>query len=141
MLNSTPSMPSRSLSVPGLPAGSRDGGGGGGEANTAMSRRSHSFQLNTEPPNHTRRNTIQLSNMEPDSTQFWGYASLLVTYLLFISSMYAIVVSKYIPYTGNKYLDWIKEDTYYCLLLPITLFVSVYAVFWNWMGMKFFRHN
>ncbi|ORY05858.1 hypothetical protein K493DRAFT_192505, partial [Basidiobolus meristosporus CBS 931.73] len=83
----------------------------------------------------------RLSNLEPDSTQFWGYVLLIATYVLFVLFMYAIVVSKLMPYTGNKYLDWIKEDTYYCLLIPVTWFVSVYAVFWNWMGMKFFRHN
>ncbi|CAG8573221.1 51_t:CDS:2 [Diversispora eburnea] len=38
-------------------------------------------------------------------------------------------------------LDWIKKDGYYCLLIPITLPVAVYSIFWNWLGMKFFKHN
>ncbi|KAK9720257.1 hypothetical protein K7432_004274 [Basidiobolus ranarum] len=66
---------------------------------SSLSRRSQSFQLSTEPPNHTRRNTIRLSNMEPDSTQFWGYALLFTTYSLFVLSMYAIV------YEADRYFS------------------------------------
>jgi len=38
-------------------------------------------------------------------------------------------------------LDTIKHDWYYCVLIPLTLPVMVFFVFWNWMGMKYFRHN
>ena len=41
----------------------------------------------------------------------------------------------------NQILDWIAQDEYYCYLLPATLPVTVYMVLWNWMSMKFFRHN
>ncbi|CAG8595818.1 1299_t:CDS:2 [Ambispora gerdemannii] len=91
-------------------------------------------------PNYTRM-TTHLSQLEPDTTSLWGWMLLFATFMMFVSSMYAIVFSKFVPETGNRTLDWIKRDEYYCLLLPITLSVTVYAVFWNWMGMKFFRHN
>lgn len=55
--------------------------------------------------------------------------------------MYATVVSKWMPITGNKYLDWIREDRYYSFLVPIMLPVTVFFVVINWFGMKFFRHN
>ncbi|CAG8533410.1 13022_t:CDS:2 [Ambispora leptoticha] len=84
-------------------------------------------------PNYTQM-TTHLSQLEPDTTALWGWMLLLATFVMFISSMYAIVFSKFVPETGNRTLDWIKRDEYYCLLLPITLSVTVYAVFWNWMG-------
>ncbi|CAG8616550.1 5228_t:CDS:2 [Paraglomus brasilianum] len=92
-------------------------------------------------PDYTRKTTRHLSEFDPDTTALWGLVLLLGTYIVFVVSMYAIVVSKLVPETGNKILDWIKHDEYYCLLVPVTLSVTVYAVFWNWMGMKFFRHN
>jgi len=34
-----------------------------------------------------------------------------------------------------------RDDTYYCVLVPLTLPVAVFFILLNWMGMKFFRHN
>jgi len=55
--------------------------------------------------------------------------------------MYAMVVSKFMPETGNKLLDWIRDDDYYCILIPSTLVATVYTVTANWLGLKIFRHN
>ena len=38
-------------------------------------------------------------------------------------------------------LDAIAEDRYYSKLIPLTLPVSVVFVFFNWLGMNFFRNN
>jgi hypothetical protein len=56
------------------------------------------------PTNHpkTRKTT----------TPVWGYILLVATFLLYLISMYAIVVSKLMPDTGNYYLDAIKHDWY-----------------------------
>jgi hypothetical protein len=53
-------------------------------------------------PTHTRRFTRHLSQEEPDSTYLFGYFLLFSTGVMFVISMYAIVVSKYMPSTGNK---------------------------------------
>ncbi|CAG8584644.1 13737_t:CDS:2 [Funneliformis mosseae] len=92
-------------------------------------------------PTYTRKSTRHISQLEPDTTALWGWVLLLAAYFIFVFSMYAIVVSKFVPETGNKTLDWIKRDEYYCLLVPLTLPVTIYAIFFNWLGMKFFRHN
>ncbi|CAI2179458.1 7787_t:CDS:2 [Funneliformis geosporum] len=92
-------------------------------------------------PTYTRNSTRHISQFEPDTTALWGWILLFSTYFIFVFSMYAIVVSKFVPETGNKTLDWIKKDEYYCLLVPLTLPVTIYAIFFNWLGMKFFRHN
>ncbi|KAI9282191.1 phosphatidylinositol N-acetylglucosaminyltransferase subunit Y-domain-containing protein [Sporodiniella umbellata] len=77
----------------------------------------------------------------PDNTYLYGYGLLLTTFITFFFLIYAIVVSKLLPPSNNKLLDWLRNDEYYCLLLPITAIAWIYWVIWNWMGMKFFRHN
>lgn len=60
--------------------------------------------------------------------------------LLWSSFLYALVISKYfMPYTGNKILDAIKDDEYYCCLIPITIVSAVIFSYFNWLSMKYFR--
>ncbi|KAJ2845839.1 hypothetical protein IWW36_004621 [Coemansia brasiliensis] len=93
------------------------------------------------PPRYTRHQPIRLPVHEPDDTPIYGYMLLGLTSVLFISTMYALVVSKFMPETGIAFLDAVKDDHYFCLLMPITGLSFVFAVFWNWLGMKFFRHS
>ncbi len=61
---------------------------------------------------------------------------------MFIITMYQFVISKTImPYTGNKILDWIKDDDYYCCLLPCTFLMFYIFSYFNWTSLKYFRHN
>ncbi|GJJ76936.1 phosphatidylinositol N-acetylglucosaminyltransferase subunit Y [Entomortierella parvispora] len=92
-------------------------------------------------PHHTRRFTTLISDQEPDTTYLWGYLLFFSTMVGFTISMYALVASNYMPMTGNKTLDWIKQDSHYCMLVPVTIPVTVLAVLFNWLGMKLFRHN
>jgi len=69
------------------------------------------------------------SRERSNTTAFWGYVLLALTFVFFICSIYAIVVSNFMPMTGNLILDWIKEDTYYCLLVPVTIPVTIIAVY------------
>ncbi|KAJ2829231.1 hypothetical protein IWW50_000966 [Coemansia erecta] len=93
------------------------------------------------PPRYTQHQPIRLAVNEPDDTPMYGYALLVLTSVLFISSMYSLVVSKFMPYTGIAFLDAVKDDRYFCLLMPITGLSFTFTVFWNWLGMKFFRHS
>ncbi|KAF9985218.1 hypothetical protein BGZ75_003238 [Mortierella antarctica] len=92
-------------------------------------------------PHHTRRFTTLISDQEPDTTYLWGYLLFFCTMIGFTLSMYALVASNYVPKTENKTLDWIKQDSHYCMLVPVTIPVTVLAVLFNWLGMKLFRHN
>ncbi|KAG2179862.1 hypothetical protein INT43_003648 [Umbelopsis isabellina] len=106
------------------------------------SRTSHRRALSPLPqPLYSRRMTVHMPETAPDSTYLWGYALLLTTFVAFVVTVYVNVGTYFVPYTGNKFLDAIKDDDYYCLLVPITSIVFIYWVLWNWMGMKFFRHN
>lgn len=83
----------------------------------------------------------RLPNHEADSTVFYGYLILVATFITFVVSLYAILISDFVPLTGNRILDAIKEDQYYCLLVPISIPVTVYTVFFNWLGMKVGRRG
>lgn len=104
---------------------------------------SNNLRLQKAPntPHHTRRFTTLISDQEPDTTYLWGYLLFFCTMVGFTVSMYALVASNYMPLTGNKTLDWIKKDSHYCMLVPITIPVTVLFVLFNWLGMKLFRHN
>ncbi|KAI8580393.1 hypothetical protein K450DRAFT_236834 [Umbelopsis ramanniana AG] len=104
-------------------------------------RPTHRPQLSIPQPIYTRRMTVHMPETAPDSTYLWGYALLAGTFTTFVVTVYATVGTYFVPYTGIWILDAIKDDDYYCLLIPITSIVSIYFIVWNWMGMKFFRHN
>jgi hypothetical protein len=53
-------------------------------------------------PNYARRMTLHLPETIPDNTYLYGYALLGCTFLVFITSVYAIIGSKYMPDTHNK---------------------------------------
>ena len=54
---------------------------------------------------------------------------------------YAVVLSKILPRFDVWILDAIKDDEYYCILLPMTIVPSILVLYLNWLGMKFYRHN
>ncbi|KAI8073906.1 phosphatidylinositol N-acetylglucosaminyltransferase subunit Y-domain-containing protein [Gongronella butleri] len=90
---------------------------------------------------YARRMTIHVPESVPDTTPRWGYALLTCTFLVFVVLLYWLVGSKYAPVTHIDWLDWMRDDDYYCLLVPITAIAFVYFILLNWMGMKFYRHN
>jgi Phosphatidylinositol N-acetylglucosaminyltransferase subunit Y len=53
--------------------------------------------------------------------------------------LYAMVISKLLPATGNRVLDAIAADQYYCFLVPLTSVPAVAAFYFSWMSLKFFR--
>ena len=47
-------------------------------------------------------------NRPPDFTFLYGYLLLFNTFIFFIVTMYTIIISKFMPETGNAILDSIK---------------------------------
>eukprot|EP00742_Colponemidia_sp_Colp-10_P007081 GILJ01007603.1.p1 GENE.GILJ01007603.1~~GILJ01007603.1.p1 ORF type:complete len:100 (-),score=6.61 GILJ01007603.1:129-428(-) len=70
-----------------------------------------------------------------------GYLLLFGCFVFFVVSMYSLVFSKWMPTTGHPVLDWISSDHYYCLLVPLLIPTTFLAIYFNWVAMKFFRHN
>ncbi|KAJ3186107.1 hypothetical protein HK101_009743 [Irineochytrium annulatum] len=79
---------------------------------------------------------------DPSSAMAWWGAQLLALIAFYFSaSMYAILISKVMPDTGNAVLDFIKYDHHYCYLLPLLPPVVLFFSLLNWLGLKLFRHN
>ena len=74
-------------------------------------------------------------------TEIMGALVITMAAIIFIVLFYAIIGSKLLEPTGNYLLDFIREDQYYCVLLPLMLPVTVIALYCNWVSMKFFRHS
>ena len=70
-----------------------------------------------------------------------GWMILFFTGFLFVTSLYSLLFSKLLPSSTNVIFRAMQEDNYYCYLIPLTPFVSVIAIYLNWVSMKFFRHN
>lgn len=76
-----------------------------------------------------------------ETRNYWGGMLLVAaSYIFFVLSIYALVVSKLLPDTGNPILDAIKYDWYYCMLVPSLVPTTTIFIYVNWVSMKFFRH-
>ena len=78
---------------------------------------------------------------EPHDTFITGLLLLLGTFVFFVVGMYSVVVAKWMPETGHPFLDFLRTDDHYSLLVPLLIPVLVVTAYFNWLGMKFFRHN
>ena len=71
-----------------------------------------------------------------------GYCLIFFGAIIFVGSTYAMIISKiFMPYTGNAILDWVKDDEHYIFLVPSMVVTVIIFAYWNWVSMKFFRHN
>ena len=71
-----------------------------------------------------------------------GVVLILGAMFTFTFGIYSFIISKWLmPYTGNRILDEIKNDEYYCCLLPSTLITTLFFMYINWVAMKYFRHS
>ena len=70
-----------------------------------------------------------------------GGVQLVASLAAFAFLVYWLVLSKLLPPTGNLYLDWLRDDTYYCVLVPLTLPVTVVAGYLSWFTNQLFRRN
>mmetsp|Transcript_6741 Transcript_6741/g.12797 ORF Transcript_6741/g.12797 Transcript_6741/m.12797 type:complete len:114 (-) Transcript_6741:279-620(-) len=69
-----------------------------------------------------------------------GIILIIFALLIFLLGTYSLVVSKLLPSTGIWLLDCIREDMYFCLLVPMLIPVTLMKVYCSWVSMKFFKH-
>ena len=74
-------------------------------------------------------------------TRFEGVKIIVLTLLVAAMFVYATVISKLMPITGHWLLDAVREDHYYCYLIPLTVPTALFAIYLNWLSMNFFRNN
>ena len=72
--------------------------------------------------------------------------SLYVSYALIFGSviggitfLYAAFISKLTPETGIWLFDAMKQDFYFCYLIPLMILPTTVSVYLNWLAMKFFE--
>ena len=70
-----------------------------------------------------------------------GFGLLLLSFLFFVFMCFWMLISNHVPGTGNWLIDWLREDQYYCLLVPLTVPVTLVASYLTWFTNKLFQHN
>lgn len=71
---------------------------------------------------------------------FWGWIFLIFGSIFFLGFLYAAVISKLLPPSGNVIISAIQKDRYYCFLVPLTIPILIVAVYFHWLSMKLFKH-
>lgn len=82
-----------------------------------------------------------LSENSHHLTEIVGFFLLGFGAILFMAVFYALIISPLIGETGHILLDFIKEDSYYCMLIPLLIPVTLAVGYANWVSIKFFRHT
>lgn len=70
-----------------------------------------------------------------------GLVVFLASILVGILYVYAAFVSKLLPETGIFLIDWIKQDTYFCYLIPLALPTAYVFIYINWLSLRVFENN
>eukprot|EP01031_Cornospumella_fuschlensis_P039148 gene39148-47630_t len=77
----------------------------------------------------------------PTGLHFTGLVLVILSALVLLTSLYTIVISKLMPYTGILVLDFVKDDEYFCYLLPLLVLPTFSVVYLNWLAMNHFQQN
>jgi phosphatidylinositol glycan anchor class Y biosynthesis protein len=75
------------------------------------------------------------------ATSARGYLLILVSVLGLCAHLYATILSKLLPTPSSLWLAAISQDTFYCYLIPLLLPIFFIFIYFNWLGLKLFRHN
>ena len=70
-----------------------------------------------------------------------GLGLLLGSFVAFVVLSFWMFASNLVPRTGNWLIDWLREDQYYCLLVPLTLPVTLLFANFTWFTNALFQHN
>lgn len=77
----------------------------------------------------------------PASLHLTGLVLIVLSVLVLVISLYTILISKLMPYTGIVALDFVKDDEYFCYLLPLLILPTFSVVYLNWLAMNHFQQN
>ncbi|KAL7197484.1 hypothetical protein ACSBR2_020095 [Camellia fascicularis] len=69
-----------------------------------------------------------------------GWCFIMLGSISFLGFLSAAIVSRFLPVSENHIAIAIRNDRYYCFLVPLTLPIIVVAVYFHWLSMKFFKH-
>lgn len=80
------------------------------------------------------------SSAPPQLLFCWGVLLIAAGVVGFGVLLYAALLSKLLPPCGVPFLDAVRGDWYYSLVVPLTGPVFVAAVYFHWLSMKLFKH-
>ncbi|TPX57170.1 hypothetical protein PhCBS80983_g04039 [Powellomyces hirtus] len=95
-----------------------------------------------------RSHPVSFSDSARDKTPMYGWLLLVATGCYFVGAMYALCAPLFVreDQRGSKIYRMdipvaMERNAYYALLIPLLGPVTVFFIFFNWFGLKFFRHN
>mmetsp|Transcript_4905 Transcript_4905/g.7653 ORF Transcript_4905/g.7653 Transcript_4905/m.7653 type:complete len:104 (-) Transcript_4905:315-626(-) len=62
-----------------------------------------------------------------------GSLLMMVSLAFGVMNLYSLLVSKVLPETGIALLDWVKNDRFFCLLVPTAIPVILVFVYVHWL--------
>ena len=63
-----------------------------------------------------------------------GVVIVIAAAFLFVVLVFWIAVSKMLPPTDSWLIEWMREDEYYCFLVPLSLLISLLANYIRWFS-------
>jgi hypothetical protein len=70
-----------------------------------------------------------------------GYCCLLGGATLFILTVYSMFFAKRLDDSEYILIKFMRQDEFYCYLVPLIIPIASIYVYLNWISMKFFRHT
>jgi hypothetical protein len=79
---------------------------------------------------------------KPDYTPQWGALIVFCSMCIWVVLLFPLFGAKLLTQeTGNPLVDLFRVDSYYPLLLSMTLPVAMVGVYLNWLAMKFYTNT
>ena len=76
-----------------------------------------------------------------DFSKTRGYLIIFATFAVLVLYLYVAIVLKMLPYTSNAFLNYLKDDEYYCFAIPLALLPTLLIVYLNWLSIKVYESN
>src|SRR5262245_27809057 len=75
------------------------------------------------------------------NSQVVGYGLLVIALGFGFLFLYGVLFSKLMPVTGISVLDAIRNDYYFCYLIPLSIVPTFAVIYLNWLAISHFVQN
>lgn len=87
------------------------------------------------------RNTLKMK-LPFNSVELYGYFMVVGFATFGLIFLYAAIVSKMLPEFDNyPILNAIRNDYYFCYLIPLSILPTYSIIYLNWLSMRHFEQN
>ena len=129
-------------------------GSGGFPSSSSSSSSSTSISIAPPPPTSSiedmfirlnlrdfRDNSKKPICSSPLTIEIKAYGVIILTCILVFTYVYAAFISPFVPATGYWLVDEMKNDNYYCYLIPIMILPTYIVIYLNWLSLRVFESN